>query len=109
MHQQAAKNKNRIEIPEQDCRKITIGTSMPKMVEPEIKEPTIWTVQYCLPLEVLEKYVKVNRPAASVKWRANFYKCADDTSHPHWLTWSFVNRPKPDFHQPEYFGTLLFD
>jgi hypothetical protein len=109
MCHQAARNENKIEVSEQDCRKIKICASMPKIVEPEIKEPTIWTVQYYLPLEVLEKYVKVKRPAAGVKWRTNFYKCADDTSHPHWSTWSLVNRPKPDFHQPQYFGTLLFD
>ena len=29
-------------------------------------------------------------------WRANFYKCGDDTSHPHWAAWSplkKVNNP----------------
>jgi hypothetical protein len=109
MHQQTARNENIMEISEQDCVKIKICASMPKIVEPEIEEQAIWTVQYCIPLEVLEKYAKIKRPAAGVKWRANFYKCADATSHPHWLTWSLVNRPEPDFHQPQYFGTLLFE
>lgn len=109
MYHQTARGENRIEILEQNCSKIKLKTSMPKIVEPEIKEPTTWILQYALPFESLEEYVKVSRPAAGVKWRANFYKCADKTSHPHWLTWSKVKKPQPDFHQPEFFGTILFE
>ena len=109
MYHQIARRENAIQIAEQDCQRIKIYTSMPKKVEPEIKEPTIWTVQYSLPFEILGKYAKVIAPAANIKWRANFYKCADATSHPHWLTWSKVNRPSPDFHVPECFGVLSFE
>jgi hypothetical protein len=58
---------------------------------------------------MLEKYTNVKRPATGVQWRANFYKCGDKTSHPHWLTWSVVDKPEPDFHRPEFFGILEFD
>ncbi|MCB0276848.1 MAG: diguanylate cyclase, partial [Calditrichaeota bacterium] len=27
----------------------------------------------------------------------------------HWLTWAPVEHPKPNFHLPEFFGTLVFD
>jgi len=91
-----------------DCKHIKIAHSLPKIVEPEIKTPVTWTLEYRLPLEVLQKYAPVTKPAPGVKWRANFYKCADKTSHPHWLTWSFVNKKSPAFHVPEYFGTLQF-
>ncbi|MDA0991466.1 MAG: carbohydrate-binding family 9-like protein, partial [Verrucomicrobia bacterium] len=50
----------------------------------------------------------LNRPAPGVSWRSNLYKCGDATSHPHWLTWSPIDRPKPDFHVPDQFGTLTF-
>jgi len=40
--------------------------------------------------------------------RANFYKCGDHTSKPHYLSWNEVLTPRPDFHQPEYFGTFIF-
>jgi len=50
----------------------------------------------------------VHRPGPGVIWRANLYKCADLCSHPHWLTWSFVDRSQPDFHRKEFFGTLRF-
>lgn len=35
--------------------------------------------------------------------------CADNTSHPHWLTWSPVDYPKPNFHLPQSFGFLEFE
>jgi len=39
---------------------------------------------------------------------ANFYKCGDDTTKPHFLSWNPVKAPKPDFHRPEQFGVLNF-
>ena len=39
---------------------------------------------------------------------ANFYKCGDDCPEPHYLSWSNISAPAPDFHQPRYFGDLLF-
>ena len=39
---------------------------------------------------------------------ANFYKCADDTDSPHYVTWNPVVSENPDFHRPEYFGKLIF-
>ena len=41
--------------------------------------------------------------------KANFYKCADATKQPHYISWNTVKSPKPDFHRPEFFGTLVFD
>lgn len=41
--------------------------------------------------------------------KANFYKCANKSAHPHFLSWNPIKTPTPDFHRPEYFGTLYFD
>lgn len=46
-------------------------------------------------------------PAHSI--RANFNKCGSATVEPHFLSWSPIRTPKPDFHRVEYFGTLTFD
>lgn len=91
-----------------DCKKITIAHSLQKDTDTEITEPTTWYIEYSIPFEMLNKYTKVDQPAKGVKWKANFYKCADKTSHPHWLTWNKVLNPVPKFHLPEYFGTLEF-
>jgi hypothetical protein len=43
-----------------------------------------------------------------VKGKANFYKCGDALPVPHYLAWSNIESEKPDFHLPQFFGTLLF-
>ena len=108
-HHQTARGKNQQEVTVEDCQRIRIIPSLPQKVDPEITEPTLWTVKYALPVEILKKYAPVQRPGPGVTWRANFYKCADGTSHPHWLTWNPVDKPTPDFHLPQYFGTLVFE
>ncbi|BBE16153.1 hypothetical protein AQPE_0290 [Aquipluma nitroreducens] len=44
-----------------------------------------------------------------VKATANFYKCGDKTSPPHYLSWNPVHTKTPDYHRPEYFGQIYFD
>jgi len=91
-----------------DCAGVEVYHSMPKIVNPELAGPLTWGVAYRLPLDFLSKYAPVTPPAPGVTWRANFYKCADDSSHPHWLTWSPIDWPEPRFHLPEFFGVLKF-
>lgn len=91
-----------------DCQKIEVAHTLPKTIDPEITEPTTWAVEYRLPFAVLEKYSSVTKPASGVIWRANFYKCADATSQPHWLTWNKVDHPTPNFHLPQFFGQIKF-
>ena len=96
-------------IAPEDIARIEVAHSLPKRVDPEIQTPTTWTVEYKIPLTILPKYFpKAVKPSPGVIWRANFYKCGDQTSHPHWLTWSYVDSPKPDFHVPKWFGTIEF-
>ncbi|MCB0689879.1 MAG: carbohydrate-binding family 9-like protein [Saprospiraceae bacterium] len=96
-------------ISPEDIAQIEVAHSLPDMVDPEITEPTTWTVEYRIPFEILKKYHHYESPKTGTIWKANLYKCADDTSHPHWLTWSPVDFPRPNFHIPEFFGTLRFD
>lgn len=90
-----------------DCKKIQVAASLKgPTIQPEIQHPTTWTVEYKIPFAVIEKYI--NKPVGNT-WKANLYKCADKSSHPHWLTWAPVDYPKPSFHKPEFFGTLKFN
>lgn len=50
-----------------------------------------------------------NLKFSSLISRANFYKCADATTTPHYLSWSSVETENPDFHRPEFFGLLNFE
>jgi len=95
-------------ISPEDIDQIKVAHSLPDMIDPEITKPTTWTVEYRIPFEILKKYHDLEAPKSGDIWRANLYKCGDDTSHPHWLTWAPVDFPRPNFHLPEFFGELKF-
>jgi hypothetical protein len=65
-----------------------------------------WTITMAIPLTVFIHH-KVKELKGST-FRANFYKCGDKLSVPHYVTWNPVGTEKPDFHRPEYFGLLKF-
>ncbi len=91
-----------------DIKKIEIAHTLPQIIDPEMKDPVTWTLEYRIPLAMLEKYSPVTHPAKGVVWKANFYKIAENSSNPHYITWSLVENDKPDFHKPQFFGKLLF-
>lgn len=99
----------RIPVSEKDIGKMKVAHSLPRMIPDEIEEKTIWYLEYAIPFEILKQYYDLEAPESGSKWRANFYKCADGTSHPHWLTWSPVDFPSPNFHLPQFFGNLEFE
>ena len=92
-----------------DIRRIPIAHSLPSHIDVEIVQPVTWTIEYKIPFDLLRKFSNVAVPRPGVTWRANFYKIAAKTSNPHWMTWSFVHHPTPDFHLPQHFGTLQFE
>ena len=97
-----------VDVSEQEARCIEVAHTLPSLLEAEITTPVTWEVSYRIPLQVLRAYARVTAPGPGTAWRANFYKCADASSHPHWLTWAPVDWPHPDFHRKEFFGTLEF-
>lgn len=46
---------------------------------------------------------------SGVTARANFYKCGDNLTVPHYLSWNPILTEKPDFHLPKYFGEIKFE
>ncbi len=65
-----------------------------------------WTLTVAVPFEVFFHH-KI-KDLKGKTFRANFYKCGDMLSVPHYVTWNPVGTENPDYHQPEYFGTLKF-
>jgi len=97
------------QIDELDIRKIKIAHSLPPVIKKEIKETTTWVIEFRIPISILEKYTKVTKPGPGVIWRANFYKTADTTTNPHYLSWSKIESSSPNFHLPKFFGYLIFN
>ena len=44
-----------------------------------------WSLEYHVPWSLFAKYHKTPAPTKGTVYRANLYKCADQTSHPHWV------------------------
>lgn len=59
-----------------------------------------------LTVEIPMKLMGIDTDNLPEKIFANFYKCADDTDSPHFVSWSPILTDKPDFHRPEFFGEL---
>jgi hypothetical protein len=94
-------------LPPELGQQIEIRSTLPKVVDPEIDTPITWELNFFLPFKVIAKYVGCLHPSAGEQWRGNFFKCAEDLSHPHWASWSPVD--EFNFHLPRCFGTLLFE
>ena len=63
-----------------------------------------WTVELRIPLTLI---FREQPPVFPQKLRVNFYKCADKTKKPHFLSWQPIPLPSPNFHCPEFFGEIV--
>jgi hypothetical protein len=72
----------------------------------EISGGYSWTITIAIPFNVFFHH-KITELTGKT-FRANFYKCGDKLSVPHFVTWNPVRTEKPDYHRPEYFGLLKF-
>lgn len=62
-----------------------------------------WTLTVAIPLDLMGVTYE---PGKSVKLHGNFYKCGDGMKKIHYLSWSPIGTPEPDFHCPAYFGDI---
>jgi len=72
----------------------------------EIEGEFSWAITVAIPFEVFFHHNVKELKGKS--FRANFYKCGDKLPVPHYVTWSRIGTPNPDFHQPAWFGVLNF-
>ncbi|MDR1865109.1 MAG: hypothetical protein LBR08_05995 [Bacteroidales bacterium] len=70
----------------------------------ERKGEAEWNLLLAIPYACLFKHPQYTTERKSMK--ANFYKCGDDLTEPHFLSWRPVKTDKPDFHRPEFFGNI---
>jgi hypothetical protein len=95
-----------IRLPAEIGQNIRVQSSLPGRVDPERTEPTVWTLQFFIPLGLFEHYLGPLGDLTGQLWRGNFFKCAEEVSHPHWASWSPVDQF--NFHRPACFGELVF-
>ncbi|MEN8227917.1 MAG: carbohydrate-binding family 9-like protein [Bacteroidota bacterium] len=66
-----------------------------------------WEMMLLIPTECLAYDKDIILKGLNVN--ANFYKCGDETSKPHFVTWNPIGTEGPDYHVPQFFGELLFE
>lgn len=94
---------NRVRLSDEIIRKIKYGSCICNGEDGTIH----WELTVAIPLEVF-----VHHNISSLKGRkarANFYKCGDALPDPHFISWANIEAPKPNFHLPEFFGTVVFE
>mgnify|MGYP006282286967 FL=1 len=96
------------EIPWDHGHTLRVFGSMDGRVEPEIEEPATWHVEFSMPFAYFERYVGSLGDIPGQEWRGNFHKCAFGGSHPHGAAWAPLG-PENNFHQPDQFGTIVFE
>lgn len=64
-----------------------------------------WELTVRIPFQLLG----IDPFAIPQKLLGNFYKCADGTSSPHYVSWNQILTDQPNFHCPEFFGELNLD
>lgn len=69
----------------------------------EVEGLFAWSVVVAIPLDL----IGVEFKGEPIEMSANFNKCASGTSQPHFISWSPIQTPEPDFHQPDFFGKIL--
>lgn len=67
-------------------------------------------IEYTMTLAIpFEAYFRSEiSPLKGRSIRGNFYHCGDNTPYPHYMNWSPILLEKPNFHAPEFFGTIEF-
>lgn len=91
-------------LPESVIGQIRSMTTFYK--QDNLNQDYLWELTVALPVEVLCFSKRTILKAQS--FRANFYKCGDDLSQPHYLVWNPIESNEPDFHLPEFFGEIEF-
>ena len=97
------KGRNRVRLSEEIIRKIKYGSLISNREDGTIH----WELTVAIPLEVFVHHDL--SPLKGREARANFYKCGDALPDPHFIAWSNIEAPKPNFHLPQFFGTIVFE
>lgn len=97
---------NRTKAPSDVLRAIERWSSLGR--EPfEMKEnKQKWELALVVPVSSFFRHNL--KDLSNLVMRANFYKCGDKTTKPHFLSWNPIDLPAPDFHRPDFFGEIRF-
>ncbi len=102
-HRQGEKT---VSAPAEALGSVIRHTSLPGTPFEEREGDNRWSVVLAIPPQALFRHALTDWSGAEA--RANLFKCGDDLSHPHFLSWRPIRTEKPNFHRPEFFDHIKF-
>ena len=63
-----------------------------------------WSVLLIIPHTTFKESKLIDFDEINLK--GNFYKCGDNLTQPHFLSWNKIDWPKPNFHLSQFFGEI---
>ena len=67
-----------------------------------------WEIFYEIPFYLVRRYFPDFKVYEGKKIKANCFKCSDNSTPPHYLSWNLVEGSPFAFHKPECFGQMTF-
>jgi len=105
----AARRKNKKEdvqrLSPDEMKQIERHSSLARRAFKEMEGMFVWDLVVKIPFSLLG----FGEGEIPDKLLGNFYKCADGTESPHYLSWSPIQTETPNFHRPDFFGELWFE
>ena len=87
---------------EEVISKIRCRSSLGNLPFEEKKGEFTWNMIVIIPFETYWKH-RI-KPVTGLKMSGNLYKCGDELSEPHYLSWNKIDTETPSFHKPRFFG-----
>jgi len=94
-----------VPFSENQMKQIERFSSLYRQLFYEKEGLSYWELTVKIPFEILG----IDPNELQDNLLGNFYKCADGTSTPHYVSWNPILKTTPDFHCPEFFGELRFN
>ena len=66
-------------------------------------------VYYTVTFDFIKKFIPTYEFKQGMKLKSNVFKCGEAVVKPHFGMWQEIKREKPDFHQPDDFGTMIIE
>lgn len=101
------KREGRERAPQEVLDKVDRWSSLGHTPFDNIEGEQTW--QLCLAVPTEAYYHHHLESFAGLQVKGNVYKCGDKLPRPHFLSLYPIDLPKPDFHRPEFFGSVVFE
>ncbi len=101
------KDQRSIKLGPDELSLIYTDTSCKEPILTELKGTLQWWLFFKIQKSLFTKFFPTLNHQKHKLWLGNFYKCGDELSNPHWISWAPVDLL--NFHTPYNFGSIVLE